>query len=534
MYTLLLIDDEAEIRVGLREVIPFEEYGFEVVGEAANGLEGLQKAEELRPDLIITDIRMPLMDGLTMCAEIRKVLPAAQFMILSGYDDFSYARQAIELRTVAYLLKPISAEEFKQMLGGMRDKLDEDFASRRDMVQLKRHYHNSLPLLREMLLNSILSGGISSQRALEAARGYEMPLESPFYSLALMRMDHTAQAILQQMEEPELLSFAVTNILKEILSRDTTVYVFRYDGLLAALFLVPKDSAAAQEKTIAALDEARRSVQHYLETSLLIGLSAATPSLAQLPTAAQQAASALQQSCMYDKNEVLCVTDIEPGSAQAIAPDDSLMRALMSALKTNDAACVSENLKQLISVCENRKLTLKAYRAYLMEIMVALFHIIRDMDVDEQDYENVLRELMRCPAPPQALSMLQDIYLKVGEDIASRRADKGTRLAADAQSFMKENFGNETLNMETLCAQLHISSSYFSMLFKKETGKTFHQYLTDLRMDKAMTLLAQGDMRTSEIARSVGIPDPSYFSYVFKKHHGISPSQVKRRQGGDS
>ncbi len=532
MYTLLLIDDEPEIRVGLREVISFEEYGFEVVGEAANGLEGIQKAEELRPDLIITDIRMPLMDGLTMCAEIRKVLPATQFMILSGYDDFEYARQAIELRTMAYLLKPISAEEFKQMLKDMRKKLDEEFARRKDLVQLKRHYHNSLPLLREMLLNSILSGGIAAQKALDNAKGYEMPLESPFYSLALMRMDHTAQDILQQMEESELLSFAVVNILKEVLNKGCTVYVFHYDGMLAALFLLQKNGTAIQEETIAALDEARRNVQHYLETSLLIGLSAAVPSLAQLPTAAQQAVSALQQSCMYDKNEVLCITDIEPGSTQAIAPDDSLMRALMSALKTNDAASIQENLKQLISVCEHRKLTLKAYRAYLMEIMVALFHIIRDMDVDERDYESVLREVMRCPVPQQALTLLTDIYLKVSDDIASRRTDTGTRIAADAQAFLRENYGMENLNMEMLCAQVHISSSYFSMVFKKETGKTFHQYLTDLRMDKAMTLLAQGDVRTSEVARSVGIPDPSYFSYVFKKHHGISPSQVRRLQGG--
>ncbi len=532
MYTLLLIDDEPEIRVGLREVIPFEEYGFQVVGEAANGLEGIQKAEELRPDLIITDIRMPLMDGLTMCGEIRKILPATQFMILSGYDDFEYAQQAIELRTMAYLLKPIAAEEFKQMLSDMRKKLDEEFARRRDLVQLRRHYHNSLPLLREMLLNSILTGGVTAQKAMDIAKGYEMPLESPFYFLALMRMDHTAQDILKQMEEPELLSFAVVNILREILGQQGTAYVFHYDGMLAALFLAKKRDAKEQEKIIAALDEARRNVQHYLETSLLIGLSAAAPSLSQLPTAALQAASALQQSCMYDTNEVLCITDIEPGSSQAIVPDDSLMRALMSALKTNDAPSIRENLRLLLQVCADEKLTLKTYRAYLMEIMVALFHIIRDMDVDEQDYENVLRELMHCPAPEQAQRLLEDIYIRVGEDIAARRADTGTRIADDAQTFLRENYSMENLNMDTLCGELHISSSYFSMVFKKETGKTFHQYLTDLRMDKAMTLLAQGDVRTSEVARSVGIPDPSYFSYVFKKHHGISPSQVRRLQGG--
>ena len=532
MYTLLLVDDEREILDGLREVVPFEEYGFTVVGEATNGLEGLQKAEELQPDLIITDIRMPLMDGLTMCAEIRKRLPASRFMILSGFDDFEYARQAIELRTMAYLLKPISSSEFIAMLKDMREKLDEDFASRRNLVQLKRHYHNSLPLLREMLLNSLVTGGISSEKAIQTAQGYEMDLTANNYALALMRLDHTATTIKAELSEPELLSFAVMNILDEILNRDRTAYVFHYDGMLAALFLLDDNSPETRDQIIAALDEARRNVQHYLETSLLIGLSASINSLSQLRTCAQQAASALSQSSIYDKNEVLCVTDIEPGSTQAVAPDETLMRTLLSALKTNDAPAMQEALRALIATCAKEKLTLKAYRVYLMEIMVALFQIIRDMDVDDGGYEDVLRELMRCPPTETAQALLTDIYLRIGEDIASRRADAGTRIADEAQTFLRENFHQETLNMDTLCSQLHISSSYFSMIFNKETGKTFHQYITELRMSKAMTLLAQGDLRTSEVARSVGIPDPSYFSYVFKKHYGLSPSQVKQKQGG--
>ena len=116
MYQLILADDEAEIRQGLKEVVPFEELGFTVVGEAANGVEALQLCEQLEPVLLITDIRMPLLDGLTLCRRVREALPAAQFIILSGYDDFEYARQAIEVKTMGYLLKPISSAEFSSVL----------------------------------------------------------------------------------------------------------------------------------------------------------------------------------------------------------------------------------------------------------------------------------------------------------------------------------------------------------------------------------------------------------------------------------
>ena len=112
MYTLLLVDDEPEIRDGLREVVPFEEHGFTVIDVASNGLEGYQKALELKPDLVITDIRMPLLDGLSMCKAIQKELPICQFIIISGYDDFDYARRAIQLNTMAYVLKPVSKNEF--------------------------------------------------------------------------------------------------------------------------------------------------------------------------------------------------------------------------------------------------------------------------------------------------------------------------------------------------------------------------------------------------------------------------------------
>ncbi len=532
MYTLLLVDDETDIRDGLREVVPFEQYGFTVVGEAANGLEGLQKAEELHPDLIVTDIRMPLMDGLTMCREIRKALPATQFMILSGYDDFEYARQAIELHTMAYLLKPISSDEFTGMLADMKQKLDEDFAGRRNLVQLKRHYHNSLPLLREMLFSSLLTGGISAEKAKEMAQSYDVSLSAPRYALALMLPDHTAQSVKEEMSEPELLSFAIINILREVLGRDFLTYVFHFDGQIAALFLLNEGGQAMQEKVIGALDEARRTIRHYLETSLMIGLSSTVTALPSLPLAAQQAASALSQCSMYDKNEVLCAADIEPGSLQAAAPEEGLVRDLLASLKTNDRAGIRAALQSLLPEEAVKNMTLKAYRVYLMELMVALFHTIRDMDANDAGFESVLKELLRCPPPREAQRLLESIYIGVAEDVSSRRADAGTRIADEAQAYLRDNFAMETLNMDWLCGRLHISSSYFSMVFKKETGKTFHQCLTELRMSRAMTLLAQGDMRTSEVARAVGIPDPSYFSFVFKKHFGLSPSQVKRKQGG--
>lgn len=159
MYGLMLVDDEKEMREGLMEVMPFHELGFTVVGQASNGLEAVQLCEHLSPDLIVTDIRMPLMDGLSMCREIQKLWPTTHFIVLSGYDDFEYARQALAFKSMDYLLKPISSAEFAQVLRTAKQRLDEEYAQKRDMEQLRESYRQSLPLLKEMLLSALLQGG---------------------------------------------------------------------------------------------------------------------------------------------------------------------------------------------------------------------------------------------------------------------------------------------------------------------------------------------------------------------------------------
>ena len=173
MHKLMLVDDEREILNGLLEVIPFEQLGFTVVGTAENGLEGVHLCETLNPDLIITDIRMPLMDGLSMCREIRKKSPTVHFIILTGFDDFEFARQAMAFKSMDYLLKPISSTELIAVLKETRQKLDEEFAIQRDINRLRANFFESLPLLREMLLTSLLTGGAGRGR--RRARGSSLP-----------------------------------------------------------------------------------------------------------------------------------------------------------------------------------------------------------------------------------------------------------------------------------------------------------------------------------------------------------------------
>lgn len=529
MYRLLLVDDESDIREGLQEVVDFASHGFEVVGEAANGLEAAQACERLQPDLVVTDIRMPLMDGLTMCRQVQKKLPTTRFIILSGYDDFEYAQQAIRMNCLGYLLKPISSTEFRDMLDQARGKLDEEFAQRRDMTRLKAHFRTSLPYLREMLLSSILSGAIEKEAALQAAGRYELPLHAQQYVLALIRTRNILQGQ-GAIQEPELLYFAMINIVQEILQTHALAHVFHYHGDVAALILLDSQEESAFATCMDWLEEMRQTVCHYLETQVLVGVGAPVRRLEHLHTCAVQALSALDQCAIMDDGALLCVTDLEPGSRRSLTIGELCLRRLSNALKLGDMEGVQDILAGLLAECRETKPTPAMYRTYLLEIGVTLLRAAQDVSADI-DMAGELEQLMCCPPPEQAYRMLTDMTARLSTQVTENRASSSRLLARQAEDYLASHYQDPELTMEKLCGQLHVSPSYFSVLFKRETKKTFVQYLTVLRMDRAMSLLTGTELKTVQIAQEVGIPDPSYFSYSFKKCFGISPSQARKREG---
>lgn len=538
MYRLMLVDDESDIREGLQEVIHFKEMGFNVVGDAANGMEALQLCEELRPDLIITDIRMPLMDGLTMCSQIKKLLPSVHFIILSGYDDFEYARQAIEFNAIGYLLKPISSTEFIQMLTEARQKLDDEFALRCDIKRLRQHFNESLPLLKELLLNSILLGTSAPARnALDNARRYTLPLLAPQYALALMRTRPDSQPLESSgIDDPELLNFAILNIAEEVLQPAAPVHLFHFGGALAVLFLLPDESENAFQSVLEWMEKVRKTILQFLDVPVSIGLGMPCLRLADLPKCAKQAISALEQSMLSDTEQVLCITDVEPGSRNEISVSERQLRRLSNALKLCDRDRVWEVLDEMMAECKQDKLNSNDFRFCLLEVLMVFAQTAREMAIEVELFapvsDSLLWRLMQCPTPVQAREELQNLCDLLLESIRQNRARAGLVLSQQAMEYLQGHFSEEDMSIERLCRHLHISPSYFSMIFKKETRKTFHQALNEMRMDKAMLLLTNTENKAVQIAEQVGMPDPSYFSYAFKKHFGMSPSQARGRKGG--
>ena len=531
MYKLLLVDDESEIREGLMEVIHFEEHGFTVVGQAENGLEALRLCEEQEPDLIVSDIRMPLMDGLTMLAEAQKLLPTVRSIILSGYDEFEFARQAVALHCLGYLLKPISAAEFTEALEDAHKKLDEDFSRRRDMLRLQRHFEEGLPVFRSTLMTALLDGGLPPARALEMAERYGLPLnENSLYTVALLRLSQPQGGAFAN-GEPELLRVAAMDIVREQLPQEQG-YAFFYQSYIAALLWFAQEEGAAQ--AYEQLEGVCRHIDHYLGGTVRGGVGNPCRGVGGLSECARQARSALGQRAFYE-NRLLIFSDLAPGSVNEPPADAMLLRELDTALKKGSAVEARQRIEQLIAACRAARPGEIAYRAYLMEILVALMRTGRDMSVNPLETGAAsLEQLLACPPPGEACELFGRLCNGLAEQIARNRRTTGQQLIQTAQAYIERHYADPELTAEKLCRHLHVSPSYFSALFKRETGQNFSYFLTETRMGQAMTLLTGTDMKTATVAEAVGIPDPSYFSYVFKRSYGLSPSQVRKRREGEA
>ncbi len=530
MYRLMLVDDESEIREGLLEVVNFEECGFTVVGDAANGFEALQRSEELNPDIIITDIRMPLMDGLTMCRHVIKRLPSVNFIVLSGYDDFEYARRAINIKVLDYVLKPISSEEFIEVLKSAKEKLDREFALRRDISRLRRLFEESLPLRREHLLCSLLLGGISAQQAIETAKTLTLSLEADQYMIALAKTLPTAKA--PGIGDGNLLDVAISNMFNELIE---SAHIFHFNGAQAILFLFSEEEDAPG-KAVEIMDSARRHIAHFFQVPIGVGISAATVSLAGLEGCAKQAVSALEKSMMLGAEQTVLITDIEPGNRNNQAADERLLRDLENALKICDENRAREALCDLMANFEQMKLSPNGARIYLLEMLMVFLRVSRDLSLgidlmEIHPKKSLLGRLMEYPSPVQARDEFFLLCKKMLGMIDKANITTGQILSQKAMDYIQEHFSDKDISIECLCQHLYISPSYFSAIFKRETHTTFHQVLNQMRMDKAMQLLTTTEWKSSRVAEEIGLPDPSYFSYAFKRHFGVSPSQVRNRKG---
>ncbi len=525
-YRILLVDDEEELRAGIRRKIDWEALGFTLAGEAANGEDALELAEQIMPDVLLTDIKMPFMDGLTLCRQLKQRLPAIRIVIFSGFDDFEYARQAIGMNVFEYILKPLTAAELTGVLQRLREDMDAQRAQRQDIEKLRRSYEETLPVLRGLFYARLLNGQIKGNQIAERALRYEIQLDGAQWVTARVHVSNMGE------DPDELVLLSLKTFFEENLVLEGCEFrCLLYDDDLAVIagFAEKADVYAL----LGELERVRILAETILRLQLTVGLGQVAEQLEQLSVSAQGAKSALEYQVILGSGRTLYIEDLEPTRTDVLNFGTPEEEELMNAVKLGGPEQIRAMIQRMMLV-NREQISLGQFQCFFLELVTCLIRLARDREVPLEevfgnDFTGAVR-LTDFQSPEELAGWVEKRCLRLQEMLRRQRKYTTTRTVDKAREYIQQNYADCDLSVEMLCDHLHLSSAYFSTMFKKETGMSFTAYVTKVRMEAAAVLLRDTEEKTYLIAEQIGYQDPNYFSYAFKRYFNTSPSKYRAAQ----
>ena len=535
LYRIILVDDEEEVRKGIIRKIDWEALGFQVVGDAENGQDALEKIEQLEPDVVMTDIRMPYMDGLTLTSWIRQKYPSVKVLIFSGFDDFEYAQKAIKLNVTEYILKPVNVEELTRILNRVRENLDQEIEQRRDVDRLRESYLSSLPILRELFLNDMVRGNMPAENIRQKLEEYKIDiLGAEKWLTAVINVENEAseETGLTLHQEKELIPISVKSLLEDNLKDYCRFMAF--NSAVGVTLIAAVDGERKQTSLIDLLGDICKEIKRILQVTVTIGIGYFSRELEQLPAAYQSAVDALGYREIVGTGKTIYINDLEPVSRGKLQLETRDEADLIAVVKFGTREKIEAAAKNFAARMEGARVHMRQLQVYQMSIINCLIRLMQQQDLElgamfgtDEMYGKVIYGNMK---PEEFASVITEVGCRMNEAMNRERDKTAKKVILEAKQYILDHYQDPELSVDVMCRQLHMSPAYFSTVFKRETGQTYIAYLTEVRLDKAVELLNTTDDKTYVIAQKVGYQEQNYFSYVFKKRFGISPTKFRGSQ----
>ncbi|WP_276352247.1 response regulator [Cohnella caldifontis] len=517
MKKVMLVDDEIVIRENIRDCMDWEKEGFVYCGDASDGEVALPLIEERRPDILITDIKMPFMDGIELSSVVRQRLPDTKIVILSGHDEFHYARSALRIGVEEYILKPVSSADLMEVLHSVSRKIDRERREKR-----KPAYS------REKLLSDLCGGLVTAAEAAEAAAALSLPLEAPCYAVVVWDL-----RCLESASPPGSDVWLETETsLNERAAALGAVWTYKRSRTEAVWILRGQTEA----EVAAMLERLKASVLPELERTLpctvWVGMGSVQHRLQGIHTSFLEAEEDrhLLRLTRQNRSALWDAT----GETQQIAFLDRTK--FMEFLKIGTPAAADGFLREFAGALKHLDWKSSLYGYYLLnDLTLESLHeakrTFRLAEISGPAIERLQQQIKRIRDWEQCLGYLRELA-GVFWQWRSEASGKYGDLIAKAKEFIRQRHASDGLSLQDAADYVNVSPSHLSKVFSQETGQTFIEYLTQTRIRKAMELLQTTNEKTYEIAYRVGYGDAHYFSNLFKKMTGMTPRDF-RRQGGN-
>lgn len=543
MLKIFLAEDEVVVRETIKRMIPWEELGFELVGEAADGEMALPLLIRQQPDLLITDIKMPFMDGLTLARLAKKEIPGLKVVILSGYDDFNYAKQAIGIGVEDYLLKPITKNALIERLSEIRSRYEHEKTQKEYYEKFQREMQAYEKNSSRDFFEALVGGSMDMMEVYKRAEKLGLDIVAEAYNVLIFTMN-CDEDFSGQRDEYSSWEAESLELLENFFAGHSSAMLFR-SNIFSYGVLLMGQRETIEENTRACVDEIRKILSRQdgrREWFLAVGQS--VDRLSQIQKSYHTASRAFSQRYLYDEN-ILYYDEMEtmehPGG-QAETEDNAYLQkvdvnalnpAILQKFLSNGLQEETENfVKDYFYAIGQEPMESLVFRNYvILNVRFSVISFIKGLGCDTNEMESADTEEVLAESGKNMESAIAYAKKMISQAIEIRDQNSGNKnrsILKTAVDFIDSHYMDEEISLNTVANVANVSSNHFSALFSQNMGQTFIEYLTTLRMNKAKELLRCTGMRSSEIAGEIGYKDAHYFSYLFKKTQGMTPSDYRK------
>ncbi|GIP39821.1 AraC family transcriptional regulator [Paenibacillus sp. J31TS4] len=529
MHKVLVVDDEAIVRITLKTIVPWERHGFAFLGSASNGAEALALFDKEAPDIVISDLKMPVMDGLELLRRLKERGFSGKTIVLSSYGEYELVREAMKLGAMDYLLKvTLEPEELIGLLAKVAEQLKEERSEQEKQWQLQAHWRETRRLAVNQYYRQLLLEELPPDRLRREAERLGVALDGSDGGYLLYLYIEQYEAALRQgkIKDKQLLGFSIHNIVAELANDPSGVSVAE---LSPRQFVVVYRTAGNEdrERQLAFAERIVSMLKLYLNLSVSAAVSGRFGTAEELGAAYRQCLRLMKQRFYRETGSVYHAAEAEEGRREMLDGIPAVMEEVRHALDGGRPDEAEETLLSLWERARRERLDPEAVKQMGTLLLADWQKLL--MEWGDASFEN--RETTERLARTETLAQVGELLAEAVREAAGRlEAAKRSSYRKEINqviAFLKERIG-EKVTLAMLAAEVNMNESYLSRLFKQETGKTIVESMHQLKLEKARTLLRDPDRTVKEIAEEVGIDDPFYFNRLFNRYYGQSPTDYRK------
>lgn len=528
MIKVLIVDDERTIREGIFKIIDWDALKIEVVGLAEHGKKALEMIKAKQVDIIITDIRMPLMDGIALLETVKENYPDIHTIIISGYDDFEYAQKAINLGADGYILKPIEPEKLINMLEKTKLIIETKRENQREKLQLNKTVIKSKKAMEEKWFRNLIYGQIDEDGIgvlLDELKSYKK------FAVVVVQIDDF-YFITQDMDvnQLSLLKQSFFEIIVKNLESNKNTMSFKSSVDEYTICMFGTNAGQLKNQIEDFIKKVRGDLNNENYT-VTIGIGRIYNEVKKISNSFSEAMESLNYKFVLGKSkDIYFIETLDESNNKFILTDFS-EEELLESIRLCDKEILKTKMNELIQYIDKYKINYFYVQIIVRSVYVKALNILSDISssIEEVFFEplEVYEDILKYQTAKEMLIELQNKLIEIIEYINFYNSGKLNIIIQRSKDYINKNYQDPELTLEQVANSVNVSQHYFSVIFKRKTGETFIDYLTKVRLEKAKELLKILSFKIYEISEIVGYNNATYFSSIFKRHIGVSPTEFR-------